>query len=40
MENQVHNIDPTILVKNELKLEIYTSKPSNYDEMKSNIDMV
>jgi site-specific DNA-methyltransferase (adenine-specific) len=40
MENQVLNIDPTILVKNELKLEIYTSKPSNYDEMKSNIDMI
>lgn len=40
MENQVHTIDPSILVKNELKLEIYKSKPSNYDEMKSNIARV
>jgi site-specific DNA-methyltransferase (adenine-specific) len=40
MENQVHTIDPSILVKNELKLEIYKSKPSNYYEMKSNIEKV
>ena len=39
MKNQIEKIDPSVLVKNELKLEIYDSKPSNYDEMRSNIEM-
>ena len=40
MKDQIKNINPTILVKNELKLEIYDAKPSNYNEMKSNIEML
>ena len=39
MKNQIEKIDPSVLVKNELKLEIYDAKPSNYDEMRSNIEM-